>query len=144
MVPTPLKMVNINELSKCFCSRTVTCHIAPNQSALHSSHLGASIDVPTMIIGLILTDLGGPEGWNSSKIPQIPSIFKATDLQGITEYPRIVKMLLFTHRNVSHWSKSKCVVFLTSWGIEWRANCHHRTHIDWPERTGRVKSLGHG
>ena len=40
---------------------------------------------------------------------------------------------------MSHWSKSKCVGFLTSWGIEWRTNYHHRTHIDWSGRTGRLK-----
>ena len=41
---------------------------------------------------------------------------------------------------MSHWSKSKCVGFLTSWGIEWRTNYHHRTHIDWSGRTGRLKN----
>ena len=59
---TPWKWLNIDESSKLFCSRAGMRWIDPYENALQSSDLGASNNVPTVIIRLTLADLSGPEG----------------------------------------------------------------------------------
>ena len=53
--------------------------IQPNRNALHSSTLGASNDVSTIIVRHIFNDLGGSEGRKSCKIAEISTALAHQD-----------------------------------------------------------------
>ena len=73
--------------------------IEPNRSALHSSTLGASNDVSTIIVGHIFHDLGGSKSRKSCKIAEIstPLVHQDKLIFGV-----LWLNSHFTHENASY------------------------------------------